>query len=266
MEKHSLPVEEKKAEIASLEESILSKSKELNYKRCCNAYYNIFAAEIGVEQLGSCTQKKFFKFLFENKRFIKLAQKLGPSKFFNLNSLMIRCVQEKNREIINFIDFLFPNKVNTLWVYSSLQVKRSTPRYINSIIRLSSRVTQSVILDRFCLNSNQFKRLITSFRHVKGLAFNFKTISIQKVPNFSRALKNSKIQELTLWRSGIALAGNCDENIGGMINLIKGLASCSDLKSSLKKITIRCHERDKNEVINIFKGNQFERLQIIFGS
>ncbi|CAI2370074.1 unnamed protein product [Moneuplotes crassus] len=262
-------IDEQKKQIISLEESLMRKSKEQDYKRCCSIYFNTFLWEIDAKPLDPNRQENFdYEELFlgfhapEPTKFLK---KLRSSKFFDINSINLVNIKEKNKDIINFVYHSTPNVVYHLSISFTYSVKICNSRFLKSVIRLSSKATKSAIFQCFKLNACQLKRLITACRHVQTLFIEYCKLSVPSVPDFSRALNHSQIQKLSLKGSGQLQYSHWRSNLVEFKNLIQGLASSSDLRLSLRTIDIWCCQINENDAQEIFAKNQLEMVEILIG-
>ncbi|CAI2366729.1 unnamed protein product [Moneuplotes crassus] len=267
MEREDQIVQQKNDKIISLEKSILVKSISQEYKRCCCIYYNTFSREIKArlpdpESSVHCFDHSL-QIIIGYPCCIELIKKLKFLKFFDIRNVALDTGKSKIKHILNFIDFSFPNKTNDFTIYLSVGMKIKSSTCFNSLVRISSKIAQRVTLKFFSLSLRQLKRLVAAYRHVEGLNIWSCKLSIPKVPDFSRALQNCKIQVIDLWGTGNYSYSNWGDNPSELKNLIQGLASSSDLKLSLREVHIGDCGIKKSQAEQIFTENQLEGVEIV---
>ncbi|CAI2365298.1 unnamed protein product [Moneuplotes crassus] len=259
--------EEKKAKIISLEESILAENKELDYQICTSAYYNTFSCEMNTKPLGSVYGENLYDHKFDfhfgftcNDNFTR---KLQSSKFFDVHMLFLYHIDYKDKYHLNFMNFSSPNKVNYLWMYTGHKIALYRPVYFRSLLRLGSKAIQEVKFSWVMIDEYQLKRLFAACRHIKSVGFEDCELFIISPPDLSKALTNCQIQELNLKGTGGCYFGDWENNPGDFEELIQGLASSRDLRTSLKVIDLTCCELPYREIERVFTENQLESVKIV---
>ncbi|CAI2371617.1 unnamed protein product [Moneuplotes crassus] len=135
--------------------------------------------------------------------------------------------------------------------------------YLKPLLNLSFKVVQQVTFYNFCIAFSQLKRLVAAYKHVRDFTLYHCSLSIPRVPNFSKALTNCKIQQLNLNGSKGLYKSYRENNLYEFKNLIQGLASSPDLRSSLKDVYIFDTEVKKYEAEQIFEANNLGGVTII---
>ncbi|CAI2369521.1 unnamed protein product [Moneuplotes crassus] len=265
MENIAQSTKENNSKVMSVEKSILAKSKEQDYQRCCSAHFNIFSDEIEAKPLDSDSEGNFDNkdFYFQKHEDLKFACKLKCVKFFSINEINLLYIKKKNKRIQDFFDFAFPSKVNDLWVIFCAGINLNRSNYFNSLIKISYKVTQSVGFENLCLSAFQLKRLVSAYRHVDTLKLWSCKLSIPNAPDFSKALYNCKLKQLSLIGSGSLSLSDWKNNFNEFKNLIQGLASSTDLRASLETVNINFCEIERNEAEEFFEANQLGGVEIL---
>ncbi|CAI2366827.1 unnamed protein product [Moneuplotes crassus] len=270
MESEDQIVQEKLIQKISLEKSLLIESIQQEFQRCCCIYYNIFSEEIKARlpdaESDGHSVNYWFQLFFKRLKYMSLVKKLKFLKFFNVNKVELKIGKERNKNILNFIDFSLPNKMKDLNTYLTFEMKPKRATYFNSLVRISSKVTRRVGFLFFRFSLPQLKRLVAAYRHVAILEIWKCELSIPTVPDFSKALQNCQIKKISLWRIGTDSYRNWEDHPDEFKNLIQGFATSSDLRLSLKKVYIPYCRIKKSEAQKIFADNQLEGVEIIGGS
>ncbi|CAI2366716.1 unnamed protein product [Moneuplotes crassus] len=270
MESKDQITQEKLDQRISREKSLLVESIKQQYQRCCCIHDNTFSRKIKVRlpclESGERLVDFRLKMNFETPNYMKFTKKIKFLQFFNVSEVLLNIGKERNKDILNFIDFSLPNKTNELYISLSLEMQLSRTTYLDSFIKISSKVTKRVTLDFFCLSLYQLKRLVTAYRHVETLDIWHCKLSIPTVPDFSTSLKNCKIQTISLWKTGAKFHSNWEDHPDEFKNLIQGFATSSDLKKSLKQVDIWNCQLKQSEAQETFEENQLEEIKIIGGS
>ncbi|CAI2384723.1 unnamed protein product [Moneuplotes crassus] len=266
MESENKITQENHDQAIGLEKSILVESIKQQYQRCCCIYYNTHLREIKAklpdpESNKHCVNHQL-QIAFALLRYMNLMKKLKLLKFSNIKKAGLHIGKMRNKHILNFVDFSLPNKMEELDVYLTFEKKLNRATYFNSLVRISSKVTRRVGFQFFCLSLNQLKRLVAAYRHVKILDIWDCKLSIPTVPDFSRALQNCQVLEISLSGTGYYYHSNWKDHPEEFKNLIQGFATSSDLKLSLRKVTIEDCEIKKSEAQKIFAEYQFEGVEI----
>ncbi|CAI2378469.1 unnamed protein product [Moneuplotes crassus] len=270
MEAEDQTVQEKNDQIIQQEKYILVKNNEEKYQRCCSIYYNALSDKIGARLPdlgydGHCVDH-WLEINFSYPEYMEFTRKMRFLEFSNVTEVELHIGKMRNKHILNFIDFSFPNKTNELYIYLSLKIKLDRAIYFNSLVRISSKVIERVEFNNFFLSLRQLKRLVAAYRHVKEFSANYCVLFIPTIPDFSNALKNCQIQEIDLCNSGGYCYSNWEKHSEEFINLIQGFGTSSDLRLSLRKVDIGGCGIKHKEAQKIFAYNQLEGVEIIGGS
>ncbi|CAI2384732.1 unnamed protein product [Moneuplotes crassus] len=267
MESNSKIIEEENAGIISIEKSVLEETKEQNVARGQSILYKIFPEKIEIEPLDSDSEEvpenSELCIDFNDLRYVKLAQSFKYLKFFDINSINFSYADSKNRHFVNFLESSFPDKTNGLYFHSSNKMDLKKSNYLNSLVRISSKVLQVVTFYHFCIGLPSLKRMAAAYKHVGRLRLWVCNLSIPSVPDFSEALSNCQIQKLDLNGSCCYDFSDWENNFDEFKNLVQGLASSPDLRLSLKEVNITHCEVKQAEVEQTFEENQLGGVKII---
>ncbi|CAI2360043.1 unnamed protein product [Moneuplotes crassus] len=270
MESEDQIAQEKHGRRISLEKSILVESITQEYERCCCIQYNIFPEKIKARLLDPESDDYCINdclvMVFNLPKYMNLMKKLTFLQFFNVNKVELYLSKMKNKHILNFVDFSFPNKTNELYTSANRLMKLNRATYFNSFVRINSKVTQRVLFKFFYLSLYQLKRLVAAYRHVKRLDLLFCKLSIPTVPDFSKVLTNCQIQEICLLGTGGKSYSNWGDHPEEFKHLIQGFSTSLDLRLSLREVSILNCEIKKDETQKIFAYNQLEGVKINGGS
>ncbi|CAI2371912.1 unnamed protein product [Moneuplotes crassus] len=266
MESIAKVIEEEDTEIISLEKSILAKTKRQDITRCQSILYNGFPRLKEIKPLvsdsGEASRNNFLSFYCSDLRDVKLARNLKHLKFFDTYRILFVHVDSKNRHFVNFLESSFPNKTNDLGFCSRYGMGLDRSNYLNPLLRLSSKVVQTVSFRSFTIGLPSLKRLVVAYKHVRVLRLICCKLSIPSVPDFSKALTNCQIQQLDLEGTGTAGLSGCGNNFYLFKNLIQGLASSPDLRLSLKEVVIYKCGVSQSEAEQMFEQNLLEGVKI----
>ncbi|CAI2359927.1 unnamed protein product [Moneuplotes crassus] len=265
MEKSIRNLQERNTEIVSQEKYNLKKSEEQNFQCCCSAYYNIFSCEIDANLLDSHGKRQFgeIDIMFEAPQYLKYLQKLKLIKLTDITNINLINIKNRNKHILNFIDFTFPSKASYMWVACSNSLNQNKSYYFNSLIKICYKVTQNAAFYNLTLSASQLKRLVAACRHVQRLSLGSCSLSVPRAPDFSRALENCKIERISLIGSGNTNSSNWKYNFDEFVNLIQGLSSSSHLRLSLSEVNLSSCELEQTKAKEIFIKNQLEGVKII---
>ncbi|CAI2371910.1 unnamed protein product [Moneuplotes crassus] len=259
-------VEEENTEIITLEKSILEETKEQDINRCQSILSKIYPEKEEIKPLDPDSEEvPENSELMIDLRNAKLSKSLKNLKLFDINRIVFNYVNSKNKHFLNFLESSFPNKTNVLHFYSWNKMDLNRSNYLNSLLRLSSKVVQTVTIQYFCIGLPQLKRLVAAYKHTRGLVFLRCKLSIPSVPDFSKALTNCQIQKIGFEGSGNYYFSEWEDSPDQFKNLIQGLASSPDLRLSLKEVDIYCCRVTKNKAKRVFEENQLGDVEIIVG-
>ncbi|CAI2372017.1 unnamed protein product [Moneuplotes crassus] len=269
MENMPKAIEEKDTQKISLEKFILAKTKKQDITRYQSILYKIFPENREAKPLGSdpgkVPENSELCIHFKDLRDEKFVKSFKHLKFFDINQIWFHYFDSKNRHFVDFLESSFPNKTNYLCFKSRAKMDLNRSNYLSPLLRLSSKVTKEVSFYRFCIGFNQLKRLVAAYRHARVLVLWDCSLSIPSVPDFSKALTNCQIQDLDLIGSGSSNRSDWENSFGQFKNLIQGLASSPNLRSSLKKVDILRCGITQSAAKQIFEENQLGQVKIIGG-
>ncbi|CAI2371976.1 unnamed protein product [Moneuplotes crassus] len=267
MESNSKVIEEENAGIISLEKSVLAKTKKQDIARAQSILYKIFQEQREIQPLDSDSEEvpKNSEIYIHpySRESVKLAQSYKYLKFFDTHYVIFHDIVSKNRHFVNFLESSFPDKINILYFKSDYKMDRKRFNYLNSLVRISSKVLQKASFNSFCIDFPSLKRLVAAYKHVGVLGLWDCTLSIPSVPDFSKALSNCQIQVLDLNCSGGSDCSDWENNFDEFKNLVQGLASSPDLRLSLEEVDICDCLVNKDEAEETFEENQLGRVKII---
>ncbi|CAI2371949.1 unnamed protein product [Moneuplotes crassus] len=269
MESMPKAAEEKDALKISLEKSVLEETKEQDIARCQSILYKIFPEKREIEPLDSDPEEvPENSKLYINSRNLKdakLAQSFKCLKFFDTNFAGFYGVDSKNRHFCDFLESSFPDKISGLYFNSSNNMDLKRSNYLNSLVRISSKVLQEATFNSFCISLSSLKRMVAAYKHVRVLGLYYFKLSISSAPDFSKALSNCQIQELELYGSGYSDRSDWKHNFDKFKNLVQGLASSPDLRLSLKEVDITHCGINQDEVEQTFEENRLGGVKITGG-
>ncbi|CAI2371989.1 unnamed protein product [Moneuplotes crassus] len=267
MESNNKVIEEENAGIISLEKSVLAKTKKQDIARCQSILYKIFPEQREIQPLdsdsGEVPENRELYINPNTSRYMKLAQNFKYLKFFDTVSVSFDDVDSKKRHFVNFLESSFPDKTNRFYFHSSSKMKLKRSNYLNSLLRISSKVLQVVSFYHFCIGLPSLKRLVAAYKHVRVLGLWACTLSIPSAPDFSEVLSNCQIQKLDLSGSGCSYSSDLENNFDEFKNLVQGLVSSPDLRLSLEEVVICDCLINKDEAEETFEENQLGRVKII---
>ncbi|CAI2363730.1 unnamed protein product [Moneuplotes crassus] len=262
--------------IKNKEESIMREEKMIDYLSCAALQLNIHSLDFftKIPDLGSIpdrdntlilvqiwediTEEEYSIYLDEFDE-ATMFKKLAPLPYFDGDGVnLFRCGQKQ--EFWKYLCQSFPKKLNGLWVFSIKKEQSPLAKYFNSIIRISHTVSKEVRFSEIQISQFQLKRLIVSFKHVKVFALSDCNLSLSMVPDFSHALKHTKIRKLEL------LYYQTDENWKTApevcMKLLQGLATSQDFLSSLRKLSIQKCGVTREEVEHFLKQNKLDIVKL----
>ncbi|CAI2372183.1 unnamed protein product [Moneuplotes crassus] len=251
---------ENKAQIISMEKSLLKKVKSQDCRMRINALEKFSFSD----SRGDFPDDQLH-LNFKNVNDEKLACSLNSQKFYDINAIYLFVDTSKNKHLTDFLTSCFPNKTNYLGAWTSHCTKLDRSNYFNLLVSHNSKVVRRVEFNRVKLSFRCLKRLIAAYRHVRVLTLSNLKLSIPSVPDFSKALTNCQIKTLILRYSGWSDCSNCRNNRDQFKNLIKGLASSPDLRLSLRMVDIHYCGIYQNDAEEIFTENQLGNVKIIGG-
>ncbi|CAI2372151.1 unnamed protein product [Moneuplotes crassus] len=266
MESMTKATEEKDIQKISLEKSVLSKTKKQDIARGQSIFYK-FSPECKIEPLdsdsGEAPKNSALMIGSNDLGYIEFAQSFKNIKFFDTDYVSFDYVDSKARHYKNFLESSFPDKTNGFGFFSDYKIDLKRSNYLNSLLRVSSKVLQKTLFAFYCISLPSLKRLVAAYKHVGEFTLWSCSLSIPSVPDFSKALSNCQIQKLDLNCSGCFDCSDWENNFNEFKNLVQGLASSPDLRLSLKEVNIVYCEVNQAEVEQTFKENQLGGVKII---
>ncbi|CAI2370071.1 unnamed protein product [Moneuplotes crassus] len=250
----------------SLELTEYVKSKEQDFKRCCDLYFNTHNRGLKRSPLYPSIILKD-----DNTRFILRVLQVNDSNFiwklryfklFNLGRMELYQAEAKPKNIFSFLENSFPEQVNNFMFSSGLQENLGKLECFNCILKISPRICKSVYFDQFIINYHQLKRLISSYKHVRIFTLGCCKLSVPAIADFSKALRHTQIEELRFYDSGDTNYYNWKEYPDQVNNLIKGLGSSPDLRLTLKMVNITGSGISKKVVRKILKESGFGKVNV----
>ncbi|CAI2372808.1 unnamed protein product [Moneuplotes crassus] len=107
--------------------------------------------------------------------------------------------------------------------------------YLKEIIKASYRIEECIDLGHFKINGLQLQKLLRVNRHKKKVWFYNCKFSLPKVPNLSKCLQDTTIQEICLYNCEGKDRSNWLSRPEELSNLISSLSQ-SDIKHSLQRV------------------------------
>ncbi|CAI2374949.1 unnamed protein product [Moneuplotes crassus] len=200
----------------------------------------------------------FYFWILEDLLFIN---RINPITIPRLNKIIVHDFSKRNHKFESFLANCFPIKVSGLFLQSRHDTVPITP-YFNHIMKASGKITVELGFDNFNISEKQFKRIISTFKHVWNIKLTGCKLSVTKVIDFSAALNNLKLRSLSFERSGQVNRSNWKKNIHEFDNLIKGLATSEDLKQSLRWIYLKSCRLNKEITKNLITSSGFSNAKI----
>ncbi|CAI2378681.1 unnamed protein product [Moneuplotes crassus] len=209
------------------------------------------------EELECEREEELCRGIFENivgdfEGIVKFASTCGvrmvsPDEFFlfgklkdiripGMRSVHIGRQKYKIKDFCMLFRYSFPNKTSRFTLSYGWLIP--FPRYFVDFIRIAPRIEHTVTLQDLIINRKQLKRLFAALKHLRLLQLMRVKFSVPEIPDFSMALRNTKLEEFNFTRCGQPNRGNWKKNINEFVNLIKGFSTSDDLKKSLKLISV----------------------------
>ncbi|CAI2361920.1 unnamed protein product [Moneuplotes crassus] len=252
----------------SSENGILWEDKTVEGILAKSHYFNCFSLYLMGKQADSNSNTKYMKlkscFKLENGQDLNFMKKLAFFSLFKANSLKCINMGKRNKHLKNFILTSFPAKVNILIERGGRKTISRASLCFSGIIRDSSKVVDTVIIQRFRLNRRQLKRLIASFSHVNVIRLNTCILSVPTPFTFPESLPSSKIKKLDLEGSCSIKYLDCNRNSEQFRNFIQGLATYPGFKMSLDTLRFSAYKKECEEANNILSENGFENIKVTF--
>ncbi|CAI2386060.1 unnamed protein product [Moneuplotes crassus] len=181
-------------------------------------------------------------------------------------------LSKKLKNLGAFFDQTFPRRVKVLEIGNCNRDCILRNHKLNQIVRISSAVKKEICFWSFQINEKHLKRFLAAFRHVETVGFKKSNLLVPRVPDFSLALKGSKIRVLKFDKSVISSRRNDLTNPGEVKNLVQGLATSPDLKEDLQEFHIKewkfegdLQERFEEEFAKKFVNSFAEGFKTQFG-
>ncbi|CAI2386811.1 unnamed protein product [Moneuplotes crassus] len=152
------------------------------------------------------------------------------------NELKVDSLPEREPEIFSIMTDMFPSKVRRLDLNCKNSANLQLEEFIDKITCLSYKISEALFLYNFNVKAEDMNTIFESFKEKKCIAFCNCVIDIKDIPDFEDSLKGTKIKTLNFAKSGQKAKSNWSEHPERLENLIKGLANCEDLKTSLEII------------------------------
>mmetsp|Transcript_30233 Transcript_30233/g.29726 ORF Transcript_30233/g.29726 Transcript_30233/m.29726 type:complete len:210 (+) Transcript_30233:554-1183(+) len=150
----------------------------------------------------------------------------------------IKFVSKRRKGYESFLSESFTN------IYGSLYFSTEDLIYPNycfrNIIKISSRISKEVMLDKLKISRSQLKHILKSCAHVSYLVLKDCTVSVPEIPELSTCLKDTKITRFSLLSCSFLLS--CCKSYVALMYLLEGISS-TDMKKSLQVIKF---ERNEN--------------------
>ncbi|CAI2377404.1 unnamed protein product [Moneuplotes crassus] len=178
----------------------------------------------------------------------------SPMVLPNLNKIIIRDAYKKSKYITDIFVKWFPQNVKVAEIFSSCKGTK-IPNFFSEYFKLSSKVQQEIKFCDFAINEKQLKRIMVSFRHLEDLMLIHCKISVPKIPNFSLALKNTKLKSLSLDECASANRCNWNKNPEEFYNFIRGLGTSTDLRGSLDFLSLEYFRIGKSKTRTFLDEN-----------
>lgn len=219
-----------------------------------NKYYSGASLDLTSDEFS---EKRSLYFYMCYPTYIKFIKSISPIPFFDLGRLTVYHIPGRNKHILNFISWLFPNKVDDFWINFSTQNKVTIFPYLQWITKITHRVLNKLWIGDSFISTKQLKRLFSAVKHLKEFGLYRCTFSIPLVYDFSKALVNCQIKQFQLVEPKLTDQRKWKSNIKEFENLIKGLATSLDLKQSLKEFEIRNSGIFKSTIQELLSANGF---------
>ncbi|CAI2370158.1 unnamed protein product [Moneuplotes crassus] len=195
----------------------------------------------------------------ENRNYAKKNKFLGS---FQIDRFQFFQSKMRNKHVVNFINSSYPNKVARFDICCGAD-SYFTPLHLpNSLMKVRCNVLDELCIYNFVISTYQFKRIMASYKHVGKISILMCDISISSEFDFSQALRNTKIKVLDFECSIYKADSWFIEDSGEFNIFIDGLASSSDLMTSLERISFKSCEIEQDKITKILNLNGFNNILI----
>ncbi|CAI2368195.1 unnamed protein product [Moneuplotes crassus] len=227
---------------SDIEHCLLKRVDRIDMKLCSDFYGNSKGAGSMTEESNLTSDNGLNLWLNEPKD-LGFLKKIRNLSLPNLEKFSL-CITTRHKKITKILDHsLFSKRIECL----SFDCIGLTPiwPYLTHIISKSHKVTGIIELWDFEISELQIKKIFRAYRHLTDLAFMSCKLHFPRVPDFSKALEETCIENLNLWDCENIERSNWESWPERFNNFICGLSQ-SDLKHSLQEVDFgenSCFER-----------------------
>ncbi|CAI2385657.1 unnamed protein product [Moneuplotes crassus] len=245
--------------------SLLIQTREINYKICKDVYEDTHSHEIYAEPLIYDSEQHYdqFRLYFNKSQDLNFLRKLRLIKLFNTNAVVFDNTSDKNKNITKLLNSSFPSKAKEFLFVGSCRNSIKFSKYCDPFCRISSRIVRKVFFSKLVINEHQLKKLMVSSRHVLTIRLVSCKLLINKVIDFSKVLKGTKVQKIDLTCCGKESESDWKTNPEQFSTLIQSLATSEDLKLTLSTLCLMFCEISISEAYRILKLHNFSSTKII---
>ncbi|CAI2375036.1 unnamed protein product [Moneuplotes crassus] len=189
-------------------------------------------------------------------------KKMAPILLPDLDEFRVSCVINRKARIDSLLATCCPKKVNDMELICSDGLMK-IQYYFPQVIRISPKIQCKMIFDGFEINEKCLCKFFAAFRHINSLVFTNSKLNVPKIPDFSSALNNTKLERLTInknWR--LSLVSACKDEPDELKNLIIGLSKSSDFKKSFLLFNLASISIEEQYIRSILDENDFKHVEL----
>ncbi|CAI2361120.1 unnamed protein product [Moneuplotes crassus] len=271
-----------------LAEEIYQEYCQMDIKFLCDVYYTIFgkrakftpkdylyldhqvvkvdssvrrvssSGSVNTTQASSANLENNMKKRYQCYSFIKTIQTFP---LITLDSVHLKNIPITNKTIKKFFNSCFStktilNKLNLSFGHKLTDISK----YMPQITRMSHKVKEAITLINFKLTTNQFLRLMVSYKHCTHILLYSCSLPLTVAPKLS-FLEGTSIKYLCLKDCGIPSRTNWENNPQYFVNLFKAIGN-SGLKKSIEKIYLGNCGLRQGFVEQVMQTNQLQIVEL----
>ncbi|CAI2377871.1 unnamed protein product [Moneuplotes crassus] len=208
--------------------------------KCCVLEFSLIELQGGEcwEELRHVLRDCYYVFDFDVLSKIRLVRKIRGFKLFDVKKMDCFNVSNRNKRFLKLLLPQSPNKVGQMCFYFKDVSRLNTSPYFDLITKLNLSFCKTISISSASINQRKLQRFISAYRHVGIILFYKCRFCLPTTPDFSKALKNSKIQQLHFMHQKPSNGQEWKENPTEFENLIRGLSTSPDLHQSLTQINL----------------------------
>ncbi|CAI2365148.1 unnamed protein product [Moneuplotes crassus] len=247
-----------------VEKCIMTTSRKVEIRLATSHYFNCFKEELYQEvdpdrDIGNRILDVYANHDYQKE--LNFTKREIFNSSFKANQVYVRNIKNV-KNILGFLELSFSQSTNVFYVHASQRKFLNMASCLNAFTRISWRVLKGMFICWFKISAPQLQKIIASYRHVEDLGICYCKLSLSVVMNFTEALKNFNIKTLSFSYSGRYDYSDWKSNPEELVNLIKGLATSSDLISSLEHFDISYCGISIDKAKRILEENSFGKIQL----